>query len=146
MWLFRKWNFLIFKVSNSNMPQFFLGKNFFFMLSKWAKKRYLTKRHFNPDLIVVINCWVVGVSCWSALECVINWKSREKIKLVVLRKKLLKVRLSQWIYEIINFQKMNQKIWRIYALRVFIVHRAEILQIFSGHFWGNWWFHKSILT
>ena len=28
------------------------------------------------------------------------------------------------------FQKMNQKIWRISTLRVFIVHRAEILQIF----------------
>ena len=28
------------------------------------------------------------------------------------------------------FQKMTQKIWRISALRVFTVHRAEILQIF----------------
>ena len=39
---------------------------------------------------------------------------------------------SEWIYEIINFQKMNRK---ISALRVFIVHRAEILQIFWFIFW-----------
>ena len=42
---------------------------------------------------------------------------------------------SEWIYEIINFQKMTRKIWRISALRVFIVHRAEILQIFWVIFW-----------
>ena len=42
---------------------------------------------------------------------------------------------SEWIYEIINFQKMTRKIWRISALRVFTVHRAEILQIFRVIFW-----------
>ena len=42
---------------------------------------------------------------------------------------------SEWIYKSINFQKMKRKIWRISALRVFIVHRAEILQIFWFIFW-----------
>ena len=42
---------------------------------------------------------------------------------------------SKWIYEIINFQKLTLKIWRISAMRVFIVHRAEILQIFGVNFW-----------
>ena len=41
--LSRKSDFLIFKVSNSNMPQIFLGTKLFCLLSKWAeKKRYLT--------------------------------------------------------------------------------------------------------
>ena len=42
---------------------------------------------------------------------------------------------SKWIYEIINFQKMIQQIWTIFALRILIVHRAEILQIFWVIFW-----------
>ena len=42
---------------------------------------------------------------------------------------------SEWIYEIVNFQKMTWKIWRISALRVFTVHRAEIVQIFRVIFW-----------
>ena len=33
------------------------------------------------------------------------------------------------------YKKMTRKIWRISALRVFIVHRAEILQIFWVIFW-----------
>ena len=42
---------------------------------------------------------------------------------------------SELIYEIIDCQNMTQKIWRISALRVFTVHRAEILQIFWFIFW-----------
>ena len=42
---------------------------------------------------------------------------------------------SELIYKIINFQKMTPKIWRISALRVFKVYRAEILQIFWVIFW-----------
>ena len=43
---------------------------------------------------------------------------------------------SEWVYELINFQKMTQKIWRISALRGFTVYRAEILQkIFGVIFW-----------
>ena len=37
-----KSDFLIFKFSNSNMPQIFLGTKLFCLLSEWAKKRYLT--------------------------------------------------------------------------------------------------------
>ena len=40
----------------------------------------LCRRNFYPDLIVVITCWVVAVSCFfcSALESVIKLKSWEK--------------------------------------------------------------------
>ena len=53
---------------------------------------------------------------------------------------------SEWIYEIINFQKMTPKIWSISALRVFIVHGAKNLLNFLGQFLENWWFLKFILT
>ena len=43
MLLFRKWDFLIFKVSNSNMPQFFFRKKpFLFVVQMSWKKWYLT--------------------------------------------------------------------------------------------------------
>ena len=42
MLLFRKSDFLIFKVSNSNMPQFFLGTKLFCLLSEWAEKKGMT--------------------------------------------------------------------------------------------------------
>ena len=38
--------------------------------------------------------------------------------------------------------KITQKIWRISALRVFTVHRAEILQFSWVIFWKNWRFNK----
>ena len=47
------------------------------------------------------------------------------------------------------FQKMTQRIWRISALRVFIVHRAEILQFFRVIFWkiddfiSSFWLHMT---
>ena len=51
-------------------------------------------------------------------------------------KKELKVRLSQNEFMKSSiFQKMTLRIWRISALRIFIVHRAEILQIFWVIFW-----------
>ena len=35
------------------------------------------KQDFYKGLIVVIACWMVGVSCWSPFECVIKLKSWE---------------------------------------------------------------------
>ena len=43
---------------------------------------------------------------------------------------------SEWIYEIINFQKITRIIGKISALGYFIVHKAEILQFF-GSFFGK---------
>ena len=37
MLLFRKSDFFIFKVSNSNMPQFFFGAKLFCLLSEWNR-------------------------------------------------------------------------------------------------------------
>ena len=36
------------------------------------------RRNFYNALVVVIDCWVVGGQLFSALECVIKAKSREK--------------------------------------------------------------------
>ena len=36
------------------------------------------RRNFYNALVVVIDCWVVGGQLFSALECVIKVKSREK--------------------------------------------------------------------
>ena len=56
---------------------------------------------------------------------------------------------SEWIYEMINFQKMNQNVWAITALRVFILHRAEIFWLiflkiyyFINSFWHNLTFRR----
>ena len=59
---------------------------------------------------------------------------------------------SEWIYEIFHFQKMTPTIWRIFALRVFTVDMAEILQIFGVIFWKiddfiyPFWFFRSPLA
>ena len=42
---------------------------------------------------------------------------------------------SEWIYEIINFQKLTRKIWRISVLCTIKTLRAKILQIFRVIFW-----------
>ena len=39
---------------------------------------YPSRRNFYNALVVVIDCWVVGGQLFSALECVIKVKSREK--------------------------------------------------------------------
>ena len=71
MLLFRKWDFLIFKVLNSNMPQFFLRK-FFICCPNELKKRYLTNTWFV--------CQVTGIS--KRLDNFYFWRPMLLIELI----------------------------------------------------------------
>ena len=100
----------------------------------WFKGLYFTNYWWN---ITSYNHWYnpyrwIGEKSYQIFEYLaFHWRIHNFGTYVFIKGQIK----SEWIYEIINFQKMNWKIWKISALRVFIVDRAEILQIFLFTFW-----------